>query len=293
MAAAALGTRHHQLEVTSTAAKDAYRQAQLQQWVQSLPDENIAVDRPQCIWSGDGGSVALGHVYLDQHAVDAFERGDAEGGIRAFVRYNRINGASNGAMTRRFREQSRDWHLAGIRQEITNFDGRIDGRLLHLFLMLNDQRRHMAKHFENIDVHRFEFHLPFFDSDFLSVVLRSPVQRFLRHSLYHKWLARVAPVALTVPWQTYPNHEKWPIAIDPSLRYQWDGNLDKNEDRALTRQLGRSAMRALLTGHFPSHLIDRLGFAAAIASCLAGASTYNHVASVGETFARCWQRSQR
>jgi hypothetical protein len=293
LAARALGTTHRQLEVDASAAKDAYRQVQLKRWVESLAENNVIVDRPKCIWSGDGGSVGLGHVYLNPDSVAAFEKGDIEEGIRSYARYNRISGSSNAAMTRRFREQSKDWHIAGIREEIAALEGSVGGRTLHLFLILNDQRRHMAKHFENIDLHRFEFHLPFYDSEFLSTVLRAPVRWFLRHALYHKWFQGMAPAAAMVPWQPYPNHEKCPIAVDEQLRYQWDSNyLDKREDRKLARQLGRDGLRALLARPFPTHLISPFRFATAIASCLAGTSTYSHVAIVGETFARYWRASQ-
>jgi hypothetical protein len=196
-------------------------------------------------------------------------------------------------MTPRFRAQSHDWQILGIMEELHALERENDGRSLHLFLMLNDQRRHLARHFENIDINRFEFQLPFYDSDFLSIILRAPVRPFLRHKLYHKWLINKEPLAASVPWQTYPNHEPCPIPYPSQLGYQWNSaDSETADDRKLTRRLGRSAARQLLMPNFPSHLIDRLGFGGAILCCLAGASTYSHVASVGETFARYWNLSQ-
>jgi hypothetical protein len=292
MAAAALGTKHQELDVPASAAKDAYRQKHLKQWLEALSVSSSLPERSQFIWSGDGGSVAVGHVYLDENAVACFESGDTEAGIRAFLRYNRISGAANRAMSRPLREQLRDWHLDSMREEIAALDGKCDGRTLHLFLMLNDQRRHMANHFENIDLHRFEFHLPFFDGDFLAVILRAPVWPFLRHSLYHKWLQTTNPTAVSVPWQTYPNHEACPLPIDDLLQYQWGNDYyGRGEDRKLARQLGRNALGHYFTRRFPGHLIDRFQYALAIVSCLSGSSTYSHVVRVGETFVRYWQRS--
>ena len=291
LVAASLGTKHHQLDVPYSAAKDIYRQEFLQQWVDSIGSLTRGPERPHCIWSGDGGSVALGHVYLDDQTVDQFEKGEAAAGIRAFLRYNRITGASNNAMVHAFRNQSREWHIESVREEIASMDGRSDGRALHLFLMLNDQRRHMAKHFENIDMRRFEFFMPFFDSDFLEVILRAPIRPFLRHALYHKWLMAMSPTAASVPWQTYPHHEPCPVRFKERLRYQFVDYHDRLEDSKLARKLGRQALSGFWNRNFPNHLIDRFRYAVAIVSCLLGWNSYGHIVRVGETFVSHWQRT--
>lgn len=292
LTARVLGANHHQLEVPLSAASDVYRQTELQRWVDGIPASEPKPERPHCIWSGDGGSVAMGHVYLDEDTVNTFDKGDLEAGIHGFLRYNRLPGAANGAMTREFRQRSSNWHVDGVRDEIEALARKADGRALRLFLMFNDQRRHMAKHFENIDLHRFEFQLPFFDSNFLEVILRAPVKPFLRHALYYKWLAALCPAAVTVPWQAYPNHIACPIAFDDKLRYQWGDYFGKAEDRRLARRQGRDALRELFSAHFPSHLINRAGYAPAIAACLLGFGKYSHVVKVGSTFTKYWRQSR-
>ena len=290
LAARVLGARHHQLEVPMSVAADIYRQTQLSHWVKSLPESTPRPERPFCIWSGDGGSMGMGHIYLDVPTVAAFESGDLEGGIREFVRYNRLHGASNSAMTRTFRGRSRDWHIEGIREEIAAMDRPIDGRTPYLFLLFNDQRRHMAKHFEQIDLHRFEFLMPFYDADFLETVVRSPPQPFLLHAIYHKWLAGMSPASVTVPWQTYPDHVRCPVSSDGALRYQWGDYFGKAEDRRLARNQGRVAAGRFFSRAFPGHLIGRARYAAAILACLLGSSSYSHVVRVGDTFTRSWQQ---
>ena len=52
------------------------------------------------------------------------------------------------------------------------------GSRLHLFLMFNDQRRHLADFYENIDLGRLEFQLPFFDGDFPGVDFVETGERF-------------------------------------------------------------------------------------------------------------------
>ena len=66
---------------------------------------------------------------------------------------------------------------AGVRTE----------RGYHLYLMNNDQRRHLHHHFENIDRYRAEFMMPFYDAEFVKLMLSVPKSRprtlrQLRHS---------------------------------------------------------------------------------------------------------------
>jgi asparagine synthase (glutamine-hydrolysing) len=291
LAAAAIGTKHHQLDVAASSSDDLYRQEYLGQWLDSIGTSASKPERTRCIWSGDGGSCGFGHIYLDNKCVDSFEQGGAEPGIHDFLSYNRITGASNSAMTPAFRKQSNGWHVEDVRNAINSYDGRRDGRALHLFLMLNDQRRHMAAHFENIDKHRFEFLMPFYDSDFLEVILRAPVRPFLGHALYHKWLKALSPAAVSVPWQTYPDHEPCPVPFHGELRYQFSDYYDRAEARRQARKRGRRALAGFWSRTFPRDLIDRFGYAIAILTCLTGSNSYGHVVRVGETFVSRWQRS--
>lgn len=294
-AAAALGSTHHQLEVPLSSVVSAYRQEQLKAWVETLPEDLPHPDRPGCIWSGDGGSVGVGHVYLDRETVSHFDEGRFEDGIAAFLSYNRIGGAANSALADQFRDRCRHWHIDGVRDELARVPEARDSRAIYLFLLLNDQRRHLAKHFENIDQHRFEFHVPFFDSDFLQTIVDAPSAPFLGHRLYHKWLARMSPQAVSVPWQTYPNHEPCPIPIPHNLLYQWsdESYFGRGEERKVARALGREALRRLFSPGFPGHLVHRGRFAAGIATALLGSDAWGHVVRVGDTFLRCWSSSNR
>jgi hypothetical protein len=290
MAAAAMNCRYHQLEVPLSMAQDAHRKRQLVDWLERSAQPMAGMRRGRVIWSGDGGSVALGHVYLDPDAVEYFERGDIDRGIDAFLRYNHISGAANSALAGSFRARARTWHKEGVRREIDALAKPVTGRTLHLFLMLNDQRRHLAHHFENIDLDRIELHLPFFDSQFLELILSAPVAPFLRHRLYGAWLRALSPEAAGVPWQAYPNHEPCPVPFSGKLRYQWQRDyFDPAEDRKVVRRTAKAALGRLLTRDFPAHLIDRRRFGAAVALSLLGGTRGEHVLKVGDTFARYWQ----
>lgn len=290
MAADALECNYHQLEVSPSAALDAYRKRQLVSWLDSNPQLPSRSERGRIVWSGDGGSVGLGHVYLDPRAVECFERGERDRGIEAFLRFNRVSGAANSALASEFRSRARNWHVEGVRDEVDALGGLISGRALHLFLMLNDQRRHLAQHFENIDLDRIEFHLPFYDSEFLEIILSAPVAPFLRHKLYNEWLKALNPKAASVPWQAYPNHEPCPVPYEGSLRYQWQRDYyGPAEDRRIVRRRARAALGRFLSRDFPAHLIDRKRYGAAVALSLLGLTKVDHVLRVGDTFARYWR----
>ena len=285
LAARALGTAHHQVDAPLSASASVYRKEYLRQWLESESGPEGRPDRPSCVWSGDGGSVGLGHVYMDDRAVEALDHGDVDAGVRAFIEYNRISGASNSAMTEEFRRATAAWHMEGVRDEITALERRPDGRSLHLFLMFNDQRRHLADHFENIDLDRFEFQLPFFDRRFLETILASPLRPFLRHALYNRWIKALSPIAAAVPWQAYPNHEPCPVAFEGRLRYQWRDYWSATEDRQLARNRAARASKYLLSPRFPDQCLSRGRMAAAVLLSMLGNTSVGHVVKVGTTFA--------
>lgn len=293
LAAATLGSRHRQLDVPLSRAGDFYRLGQIESWLAARGGGDPRPERPRCIWSGDGGSVGMGHVYMDDATVALFERGDLAAGVRSYLRYNRLPGAANRALTGEFRRRSRDWHVQGATDELTRLRRKLDGRTLHLFLMLNDQRRHMARHYEVVDLNRFEFLLPFFDSDLLEIVVRHPVRPFMRHVLYHAWLRALSPASVTVPWQTYPGHEPCPVPFAETLRYQWGDYFGKAEDRRLTRKRAREALRRYFGPSFPGRLVSRANLGLAIGLGLLGIGKLDHLVRVGDAFVRFSQESDR
>jgi len=294
LAAKALGSSHYQLDVAASRARTANREEHLRGWVDSLVNSGFGPERPGCIWSGDGGSVGLGHVYMDDATLALLAHGDLDGAARSFLHFNRLPGAANSVMTAEFRARTRDWHVDAVRSELAALAHAPEGRPLYLFLLQNDQRRHLANHFENIDVHRFEFHLPFFDSEFLEIVAQSPVRPFMGHRLYHRWLRALSPEAASVLWQAYPNHEPCPLPDPGALRYQWTKNyFGRTEERRLARAQGLEGLSFLMRGHFPRHLLSRPSFAAAVMFSLLGSNSYSHVTRVGTTFARAWHHAQQ
>ena len=213
-------------------------------------------ERPALVWSGDGGSVVLGHVYLKTEMIALARRGGAAAVSEL------LNRSWGGDVPKRlFRPQTAEalggTARQGLEEELDRFGGGDAGRQLHLVLLANDQRRHLAEHFEGIDLHRLEFQLPFFDSEFVASVLRVPVDACVGHAFYMRWLRHFPAVVRSVPWQAYPGHEPCSLPIPAELAYQWERARSNSARDALRREvLGQSA-RMLRAPDFPHALMSR------------------------------------
>ncbi|MEA1937889.1 MAG: asparagine synthase-related protein, partial [Pseudomonadota bacterium] len=145
-------------------------------------------DKAVTVWSGNGGSVAVGHVYLSTAVADAMERGDINTAISIFIdeRGAHLAGA---ALARPLENRLSRVVPDGIASELQALETLSDPvRAFHLFLMRNDQRRHLAPAFEALDRFRLEFHCPLYDTRFLEAVMRAPARASLGHGLYMDWL---------------------------------------------------------------------------------------------------------
>ena len=112
------------------------------------------------VWSGEGGSVLLGHVHLNEAIVELMRAGKIDRAIEAYVQREQIDVPSK-LFRPRILDVVRDAVVQGIRDELNALQAEDAGRNFYLFLMHNDQRRNLMRHFENIDLHRLEFQLPF------------------------------------------------------------------------------------------------------------------------------------
>lgn len=187
--------------------------------------EAIAVDRRQMIWSGDGGSVGLGHVYMDEMLLEYCDRGDIKGAVEHFFDFNRI-ALPVGVLAAASRQRLPKMLLDSVVSEVNRYPVQDIGRRFYLFLLFNDQRRHLFKHFESIDQHGLELLTPFYDTKFLKAVAATPAHWGILHRLYAQWFQLLSDFALKTPWQTYPGHVPCPVPSDGVASYQWaKGNL--------------------------------------------------------------------
>lgn len=211
--------------------------------------EPTSVDRPQMIWSGDGGSVGLGHVYMDELILDYGARGDIKGAVKHFLDFNRI-ALSSRILTASARKRLPQLMFESVLSEVNRYPREDISRRIYLFLLFNDQRRHLFKHFETIDQHGLELLTPFFDAKFLKAVAATPAHWGVLHRLYAQLFEHLPAFALRTPWQTYPGHQPCPLPGDPNASYQWASTLEPHNDGLVER----SKLAIELLGAFNSSM---------------------------------------
>ncbi|HPO91620.1 MAG TPA: asparagine synthase-related protein [Victivallales bacterium] len=206
------------------------------------------ISRLRTIWSGDGGSVGVGHVYLTKEILDEARQSGLDCAAKKIVVSQKYH-----VPMKLVREKYRHIFSAiykSIHEELNLYASLEPGRACHLFFMMNDQRRHLFSHYENIHKSRIDFFLPFFDSRMVLNILKSPVDGFLYHRFYNEVFNRFAEPIRSVPWQSYPGHIKCPFSYSENLRDQWadgwmDNNARKKEKILLCRQ-GFVALKKIL-----------------------------------------------
>jgi asparagine synthase (glutamine-hydrolysing) len=249
----------------------------------ALKNSNPDQEHPRLVWSGEGGSVLLGLVHLNESIIESMRAGNLDRAIEEFLEREQTQ-----IPAKLFRPQVlEDADLLikrGVREELEDLSATDAGRNFYLFLMLNDQRRKLALHFENLDLHRLEFQLPFFDGAFLEAVIATPLDWCLRHKLYVKWLSLFPPVVTTVPWQAYPGHEPCPLPIPASLAYQWDEKYQTNESVARKRRVLRNASEVLRSAHFPDQILNKRNLRLATWIHSTGWRDYQYAIEAAETY---------
>jgi asparagine synthase (glutamine-hydrolysing) len=228
----------------------------------STPALGQPPERPQVVWSGDGGSVGLGRVYLDESMVGLRRNGTGGEAAAAFLRANPVSLPVR-MMQPAFRSRMGEVPARGIAEELARLDCADRGKDLLVFLLENDQRRHLATHFENVDLTRLELMLPFFDSEFLSASVSFPLDATLGHRLYNRWATHFSAAVAAVPWQSYPGHEPSPQPLPPGFENQWTQGTKR---RRQTTRLGETLARgtALVSPRFPAAIFSRLRVFAAL-----------------------------
>lgn len=243
------------------------------------------------IWSGDGGSVGTGFVYLNHDIINAAHLGEIEKAIALFVEYNKIYLPVR-ILKSPFREELSELVTSGIRDEVSRFEHVGYARALYLFLMENDQRRHLDNHFENLDQHNLLFKLPFFDSFFLEVISEIPVSYGLNHAFYTDWFRFFPSFAQNVPWQTYPGHAicSVPIKTTVELKYQWDKARTKSPIMIQTR---RDNVKIFLSNYrsnnFPDILLNRRILLFASLLQYFKIKNCDHMVSAANTYIKYWR----
>ena len=163
------------------------------------------------VWVGEGGSVGLGHVYLNDEIIEAARNGELETGDE-IARFPNLFGRQNPPdwIKRPWGRHWVDLVRGAVQQEFQSYESVDKARDVYAWLILNEQRNHLVGHFNRFHQHGTAMIMPFFDADFVARIYSAPVEWFLYHRFYHSWLQLFPPPVAQTPWQSYPGHEACP-----------------------------------------------------------------------------------
>lgn len=287
--AAAAGTHHVEIaRVAPGVSLDSQVRTTLAAASAHLPSD----ERPALIWSGDGGSVGVGYVYISPEIVDAMRRGDETHAVELFLKHQGTARIPR-LLTRAAAAQIGDAVEQGIRDELARIDTADPVRRLYLFLLHNDQHRHLAEHFEDLDLNRLEFQLPFFDPVFLDAVGSVAPEQALRHQFYNAWLSAFPATVSAVPWQAYPGHVPCPLPVPEGVRAQWDASTLRERRRRQRRRLIAAAAAALTYRPFPGHIMRRSALLIAAVAHGLGMRDQEYVIRAAAVYHRYWAQCTR
>lgn len=247
------GAVHHELP---TEPGPNWSAVMAETWAASTARKARDADRPHVVWTGEGGSVGLGHVYISPEIVRQLRASDWDGGIQTF-----LNQQSKSVLTRILKpEVARRFNghlVAALKQEMQAQHQADPVRALYIFLNLNGPRRHLVNHFETIDQHRLEFQLPFYDSEFMEYLTALPADPCLYHGFYVRWLELFDRTVLDVPWQAYPGHVPSPVPVPADVPDQWNTPASPAQQQRLRQDLDQRTRAMLADRSFPAGVLNK------------------------------------
>lgn len=228
-----------------------------------------SVDFPWLIFSGEGGSGGLGFVYVTDRIVEAMRNGDLASVARWCAGY---------LPKRLFRRDAWRWTknlvAEGVLAELQRAGTRDPAWDFYAFRMDNHQRRHLHLLYEDLDLLRMEFLLPFFDGRLLELIGSGQFEWFMYHRFYNDWLRKFPGTIDSIPWQSYSNHAPCPHPDASEGRRQ---GVSKAERAANAAPNYRRCRALLLNRSYPTAVLRRLPMAAAVVLHGLGIDNYNSV----------------
>lgn len=229
-----LGTRHIEVPQVHRTPTDSHStETVLRALIERV--EVPGRGRQRMIWNGDGGSVGLGFVYLSAEAAQVCER---EGRLLPGMLKVQPGSAYLGGFRSATQTSIERLFTKGLAEEESRLAGLPPLAGLYMFLMRNDQRRHLHRHFDSILETGIDVQLPFFDVQLIETILSQPLEQFLAHQGYMDFLRQFSAPVLEVPWQAYPGHVQCHLPVPQALTYQWG----KQKNPYLMRQWRRESI---------------------------------------------------
>lgn len=282
-AAEALGCRHFQY--ARGAADFWLRLVQAHQVWLGDAGATLAGPTARLLWTGEGGDRVLAPVNLTEDVIAAMRAGDPERAVGIYMSLEHT-----GLPRRIFRRQVREQMLArprlGLLSELERRDAADPASRFHLYVLLNESRRNIQRHYEDLDLARIELVMPFYDSALVERVLHYRLDRFVRHRLYYKLLHHLPGPVAQVPWQAYPGSEPCPLPLPPGVLTQWERWLSREEDEQAWREKLALARGVDTAPDFPDWLLDWRVLRVGRLLMRLGVRKYAYLFEVAQAFAK-------
>ncbi|MEO5814364.1 MAG: asparagine synthase-related protein [Gemmatimonadaceae bacterium] len=244
------------------------------------------VERPNLVFSGEGGSSALGLAGVTPEIEAKMVAGDVDDLLRAYTHASQASVPTKILHRSAAALMSRA-PLDGVAEELAVGEPAGLPMRFHLYFLRNNQRRGIQPNYEQIDLHRLEFLTPFFDSDFLRVVMSIPLPLLYYHRFYNEWLHHFPEYVLSTPWQSYPGHVPSPVQPEGRLVTQWDKRArDTTHVAKLRRQALKWALRTVTRDDFPSGVMRRGALLAAATLHATGVRDVTYLLQIARTIQR-------
>lgn len=242
-------------------------------WARAGDHVSEQADHP-IIWSGDGGSVGMGHVYLDDRMIELAQEGDFRECARQFCVANKRTPVVRAYKAPNAKEDLENSITASMR----NCAHKNAERAPYFFLILNDQRRHLDRHYEAIHTRKYDYELPFLDRKLIELISSLPARDFNLHRAYDRLFQKIGGTLTKTPWQTYPGHVPCPLPPHTGLQYQWGGSFyAMASKRKQARSHAWEAMKLTLKSPTQTRFFNRGYIASASLVTLLGVADHSYL----------------
>jgi hypothetical protein len=283
--AAAVGTVHSRTPRPADPIHWAMTMADA--WGRSPARASMPPERPGLVWSGDGGSVGLGFVGVYASVIELLRAGKRDEAVSKYLVEHGIS-VPGRVFRREMSALMRDMLHHSVREAFDEVRSADPGRELYFFRMVHDQRRHLTLHWEDMDLHRIEYQLPFFDWELIEAVAATPVDYGVGHRLYNEAL-RFFPASInSVAWQTYPGHVPCPIPLPVEAVDQWGHQQKDNVRRDRRKHIVAEMGRVIRSKSFPRLVLDRRYLLVATLAHWLGVGDYSYAVDYAKAFTEMW-----
>jgi hypothetical protein len=224
-------------------------------------------------------------VNLTEDVIAAMRAGEPERAVATYMTLEHT-GLPRRIFVRRIREEMLARPRQGMLHELERRDSADRGRRFHLYVLLNESRRNIKRHYEDLDLARLELVMPFYDSVLVETALRYRLDRFVRHRLYSKLLHHIPGPVTEVPWQAYPGSEPCPLPLPQGLRTQWEQWYSREEEEQAWRAKLAAIRDVLPARDFPDWLLDWRVLRLGQLLMRLGMRKYSYLFEVAQAFTR-------